>query len=360
MTDLRRVRGLVGKSAAGTVAPQNPHICRSSGLTLPRVFGNKACKLKRYLYLGLLLGSLCWGRVAAEVVRDPEVLRLASVSAAVYKLGAEEPVYLKRGDWIMPIASLTKLMTALVVVESGAALDEWLPVVKRNYAAPANAYSRIRLGSEATRRDLLHLALMSSENRAAYLLARHHQEGYAEFIQAMNDKARQLGMTHSTFVDSTGLSDSNVSTARDLVKLANAAFAHPIIRELSSSPGYWAQFRKPRYGLQYGNTNPLVHSERWGVSLSKTGYLTASGRCLVMVANVNGETQVIVLLDSLGTRSPIGDAGRIRRWLETGVGSTVAGAASAYERDKSAARQLDVGQAGKSRIRPKTEPLTPL
>lgn len=276
---------------------------------------------------------------------DDSALQLASVSAAVARLGSDEPELLKRGDWIMPIASITKVMTALVVVESGADLDAWLPVVPRATPAAANAYSRIRLESEATRRDFLHLALMSSENRAAYLLARHHPEGYEAFIDAMNAKAQALGMTNTHFVDSTGLSSANVSTARDLIKLVNAAFEHELIRDLSTSPGKWVQFRGPRYGLQYGNTNPLVRSSRWEVGLSKTGYLDAAGRCLVMVVDMDGAPRVVVLLDSLGTRTPLGDAGRIRRWLETGSGGNVAVGALNYERERSAERELAIQQS---------------
>lgn len=276
---------------------------------------------------------------------DESSLQLASVSAAVARLGSDEPELLKRGDWVMPIASITKVMTALVVIESGADLDAWLPVVPRATPAAANAYSRIRLESEATRRDFLHLALMSSENRAAYLLARHHPEGYDAFIDAMNAKAQELGMSNTHFVDSTGLSSSNVSTARDLIKLVNAAYKHPLIRDLSISPGKWVQFRGPRYGLQYGNTNPLVRSSRWNVSLSKTGYLDAAGRCLVMVAEMDGEPRVVVLLDSLGTRTPLGDAGRIRRWLETGTGGSVAVGALNYERERAAERELAIQQS---------------
>ncbi|MDQ2076073.1 D-alanyl-D-alanine endopeptidase [Marinimicrobium sp. ABcell2] len=299
--------------------------------------------MSRFFLWALLISGLSTGSVFASE-RDANALQLASVSAAVARLGSDEPEFSKRGDWVMPIASITKLMTALVVLESEQDLDAWLPVVKRARPAPVNAFSRIRLESEATRRDLLHLALMSSENRAAYLLARHHPEGYEAFIEAMNAKARALGMNNTHFVDSTGLSDANVSTASDLVKLANAAYEYPLIRELSTSSGRWVQFRGPRYGLQFGNTNPLVRSGRWDVSLSKTGYLNASGRCLVMIAEMGGEPHVVVLLDSLGTRTPLGDSGRIRRWLETGVGGNVAAAALNYERQRASeiAAELEV------------------
>lgn len=301
--------------------------------------------MRKLFSFGLLLGGLVFGPLAAAAPeRDPTRLQLASVSALVAPLGAEEPEFAKRADWVMPIASITKLMTALIVLELEHPLDEWLPVLERHYPAPANAYSRIRPESEATRRNLLHIALMSSENRAAYLLARHHPDGYDAFIEAMNAKAQSLGMLDTHFVDSTGLSDANISTARDLLKLANAAYEHPLIRELTVSPGQWVQFRGPSYGLQFGNTNRLVHSERWNVSLSKTGYLSAAGRCLLMVTEVDGDPRVVVLLDSLGTRTPLGDAGRIRRWLETGAGGTVAAAARQYEQERVSSRQMALGQ----------------
>lgn len=301
--------------------------------------------MSKLLPFSLLLGGLVFGPLAnATPERDPTRLQLASVSAVVAPVGAEEPEFAKRADWVMPIASITKLMTALVVLESEQPLDEWLPVVERHYQAPANAYSRIRPESEATRRDLLHIALMSSENRASYLLARHHPDGYDAFIAAMNAKAQSLGMQDTHFVDSTGLSEANISTAQDLLKLANAAYQQPLIRELTASPGQWVQFRGPRYGLQFGNTNRLVHSERWNVSMSKTGYLSAAGRCLLMVTEVDGAPRVVVLLDSLGTRTPLGDAGRIRRWLETGTGGSVAAAARNYEQEKVTARQRALEQ----------------
>lgn len=268
-----------------------------------------------------------------ESRRDPAQLQLASVSAAVAPLDGGDMLYGKRADWVMPIASVTKLMTALVVLESGAPLDEWLRVEERHFPAAANAFSRIRPGSEARRGDLLRIALMSSENYAAYLLARHHPEGYDAFIEAMNHKALALGMTQTRFVDSSGLSHENVASAADLLKLVRAAHAYPTLRNYSAGGRYSVHFRSPGYTLYYGNTNPLVHSSRWQVDLTKTGYLTEAGRCLVMVTEIGGELVAMALLNSFGTRTPLGDAGRIRRWLQTGHGGTVAQAARRYEQD---------------------------
>jgi|SRR5690554_3128 len=280
----------------------------------------------------------------------PDELKLASVSAFVAPLDGTEPSYTKRADWVMPIASITKVMTALVVLDSGAALNQRLKVEKRHFNAAANAYSRIRLGSEAKRGDLLTIALMSSENYAAYLLARHHPDGYDAFIAAMNAKAQQLGMHQTHFVDSTGLSEQNVSTAADLGKMLKAAYQYPAIREASTGAKHDVWFTQPGYSLYFANTNPLVRSSRWDVLLSKTGYLNNAGRCLAMIANVEGVPTAMVMLDSFGKRTPLGDAGRIRRWLTTGHGGSVAGAASHYEQTKAQALagQMLTAQSGES------------
>ncbi len=262
---------------------------------------------------------------------------LASVNAAVAKAGEPGLLFGKHAERSVPIASLTKVMTALVVLESGQPLDEWLTFRERHTPAAANAYSRIRIDSTLRRADVLRLALMSSENFAAYTLARSHPGGFDAFIDAMNDKARELGMTGARFVDPTGLSVDNVASAADLVKLVNAAARHPELQAYSTTGYFRAHFRNPRYSLSYGNTNALVHRDSWGVTLSKTGYLKDAGRCLVMISEMNGEQVVTVLLDSLGTRAPMGDAGRIKRWLDTGAPGQVARAARRYEQSKNAA-----------------------
>lgn len=273
----------------------------------------------------------------ATALPDPSQLHLASVHALVAPLNAGTPVYTKFADRPVPIASVTKLMTAMVVLDSGLALDEWLPIVEREDEPPKNAFSRIRLGSEARRGDLLRITLMSSENLAAYVLARHHPGGREAFIAAMNEKARALGMEQTRFVDPSGLWPENRASANDLLKMVRAAYAYPEIREMSTGTNKRVHFRNPHYSLDFGNTNALVHSSRWNVGLSKTGYLTEAGRCLVMVADVAGKPTVMVLLDSFGSRTPLGDAGRIRSWLETGSSGAIAGAALDYERSRAAA-----------------------
>lgn len=260
-------------------------------------------------------------------------LELASVSAKVAPLSGGSVAYSKRADWVMPIASVTKVMTAMVVLDSKASLDERVSVENRHFPAAANAYSRIRPGSAARRGDLLDIALMSSENYAAYLLAWHHPGGYDAFIAAMNAKARELGMTDTRFVDSSGLSSDNVSTANDLLKMLQAAYQYPRIREASTSAKKDVWFTQPGYSLYYGNTNPLVRSSRWEVELSKTGYLSDAGRCLVMVTEIEGEPMAMVFLNSFGKRTPLGDAGRAKRWITDGTVSRIAAAAKRYEQD---------------------------
>jgi len=267
---------------------------------------------------------------------DVQGPNLASVNAAVAVAGSNALLFAKNADRSVPIASVTKVMTALVVLESGVPLNDWLVFQKRHTPAAANAYTRIRVGSEMRRADVLRIALMSSENFAAYTLARSHPGGFEGFIDAMNAKAKALGMTGTQFVDPTGLSVENLSTAGDLVRLVNAAAKYPEIREYTTTEYFRGQFRQPRYSLSFGNTNALVHRESWGVGLSKTGYLSDAGRCLVMISKMNGKRVVTVLLDSLGTRSPMGDAGRIKRWLDTGASGQVAKAARAYAQEKNA------------------------
>lgn len=271
----------------------------------------------------------------ADSSAKPSSLQLAAVKASVIELESGKSLYNKHEDWITPIASITKLMTALVVLDSGQDLDQWVEIPKPDRNTSKNAYSRIRIGSELKRRDLLRLALMSSENLAAYTLAHSYPGGVTAFVQQMNVKAHELGMLNSTFVDSSGLSVGNVSTAADLIKLTRAVAAKDIIGEYSSTPNFTARFRKPRYVLGYGNTNRLVHRSSWDIELTKTGYITEAGRCLVMVSNIDGQEVAMVLLDAFGKQTPLGDAGRVKRWLATGNGGKVAGLALQYEQDKS-------------------------
>jgi D-alanyl-D-alanine endopeptidase (penicillin-binding protein 7) len=286
--------------------------------------------------IGLILTTLLLLGLAPSAPAGSDAPNLASVHAAIGAANNQELIHSKHADVGVPIASLTKLMTALVVMESEQPLDEWLTVVERRKEPPNNAYTRIRLGSRLQRGELLRLALMSSENMAAHVLASHHPGGRDAFVARMNETATRLGMTNSHFVDPSGLSADNRASALDMLALARAAYQHQPIREYSTTTYRRARFRSPPYALEYGNTNPLVSYGSWPVTLSKTGYLKEAGRCLAMVTRIDGRPIAMVLLNSFGTRSPIGDAGRVRRWMRNGTTGHVAKAAREYEQRQSA------------------------
>jgi D-alanyl-D-alanine endopeptidase (penicillin-binding protein 7) len=297
--------------------------------------------MKHLLAASCLLAavSVSYAQTPAAPRADSPSPELASVHAVVADFATGETLFAKQADAVVPIASLTKLMMAMVTLDAEQPLDEWLKIVKRDGPIEKNAYSRLRIGSEAKRRDLLLIALMSSENLACHVLAANYPGGTPAFVAAMNAKAHELGMTETHFVDSSGLSPSNRSTARDLVKMANAAGHYSLIRELSTTAEYTVSFRSPAYTLGYGNTNVLAHGDKWDIRLTKTGFINEAGRCLIMIATVGERAVTMVLLDSFGTRSPVGDANRVKRWLETGSSGTVAGAARDYERQRTAAYQ---------------------
>lgn len=270
---------------------------------------------------------------------DTADVRLASVNAIVAELDSDTTLFSKNAERVVPIASITKLMTAIVVLDSGEPLDEWLTIVERRQRPPNNGYTRMRVGSQLQRGELLRLALMASENAAAYVLARHHPGGLEGFVAAMNEKARALGMTRTRFVDPSGLSAGNRSTAADLLALLQTAADYERIREYTSTRTHRARFRRPRYTLGYANTNVLVHRGRWEIGLSKTGYLDEAGRCLVLLTTIDGREIGMVLLDSFGTRTPVGDAGRIRQWITTGSAGAIAEAAREYAQRRAAAHE---------------------
>ncbi|SEG84964.1 murein-DD-endopeptidase. Serine peptidase. MEROPS family S11 [Marinobacterium lutimaris] len=308
---------------------------------LEGVFGNappihKKDRIMLYrIRLTLTFILLLWsGLVSARQEPDAANLQLASVNALVVNLDTGRVLYQKNPDAVVPIASVSKLMTALVALEADQPMDEPIPIQVRDSIQMQNVISRIRIGSELPREDVLQLAIMSSENRAATALAHAYPGGYFAFVRAMNLKAEELGMSSTRFVEPTGLSYFNVSTANDLVKLIRAARKHPEIRKMTTSSKMDARFREPRYVLAFYNTNRLVNSDDWDIELSKTGYNDAAGRCLVMVSEIEGQDIAMVFLDSFGKRSHIGDAGRVKRWLETGDGGDVPRAAARYERDK--------------------------
>ncbi len=286
------------------------------------------------LFVACCVGALPVLAKTTQAKSNSSEVMLGSVKAAVFDVNSGEMLYSKHADWVTPIASITKVMTALVVLESNLALDEWLEIPKPDLETRKNAYSRMRIGSELKRQDLLKLALMSSENLAAYTLAYHHPGGVEAFVAAMNQQAKQLGMLNTTFVDPSGLSKHNLATAADLTKLLAAAARHERIQQYSTDSYYTARFRNPGYSLSYGNTNRLVSRDSWDITLSKTGYITEAGRCLVLMSKLDGKYVGMVFLDAFGKLTPQGDAARIKRWITTGKGGYIAGAALRYAQDK--------------------------
>jgi D-alanyl-D-alanine endopeptidase (penicillin-binding protein 7) len=249
--------------------------------------------------------------------QDVRKIALRSSSALVQDAETGEVVIGKNTDAVVSIASITKLMTAMVILDHGLDLDEEIVLSHEDAVRMKGSRSRLRTGLSLTRGDLLLVALMASDNRAAAALGRSYPGGIEEFVDAMNAKAAQLEMEETRFVEPTGLSPANVSTASDLAKLVRAAHDYPLIREYSTKTR--ATVRASGRPLSYGNTNNLVRSKYWDIELSKTGYISEAGRCLVMQVRLAEKDLIVVLLDSWGKQSRIGDANRIRTWLESGA-----------------------------------------
>lgn len=243
---------------------------------------------------------------------DPQ---LRSTSALVVDETHSSVLLARHANQPMPIASITKLLTALVVADAGQPLDERLQITREDCSIGRGAASRLAVGTTLTRGDLIHLALMSSENRAAHALGRNYPGGLPAFVNAMNAKARALGMSSAHFVDPTGLSSENVASAEDLSRLVSAAAGNDVIREYSTDRGY--AVRVGRRMVQFRNTDSLVSNPAWNIVVQKTGYITEAGRCLVMQAVIEGRNVVIVLLNSFGKNTRVADARRIRRWMES-------------------------------------------
>jgi D-alanyl-D-alanine endopeptidase (penicillin-binding protein 7) len=246
-----------------------------------------------------------------HATQDP--LELKSSVALVVDQDTNQVLVSKNPQAVLPIASITKLMTAMVITEHGLPLDEPITVSDEDIDTEKGSRSRLKVGTQLTRGEMLHLALMSSENRAAHALGRAYPGGLQAFVAAMNATAARLGMNDTRYVEPTGLSSQNRSSARDLTLLVKAAYAYPLIRELSTSPE--AAFAVGSRSQQFRNTNGLVRNPAWDIGLQKTGYIAEAGRCLVMQAQLAGRKLILVLLDSAGKYSRIGDAERIRRWL---------------------------------------------
>ncbi|HYD76547.1 D-alanyl-D-alanine endopeptidase [Ramlibacter sp.] len=242
-------------------------------------------------------------------------LDLKSSVALVIDQDTSEVLFSKNEQAVLPIASLTKLMTGLIISEAKLPLDEEITITQDDVDTEKGSRSRLRVGTRLTRGEALHLALMSSENRAANALGRTYPGGLDVFVQLMNAKARLLGMKDTQYVEPTGLSSRNQSSAKDLATLANAAYQDPLLREYTTSPGY--EVAVGNRTLQYNNTNRLVKNPDWEIGLQKTGYISEAGQCLIMQAKVAGRKVIMVFLDSAGKLSRLADAERVRRWVET-------------------------------------------
>lgn len=277
-------------------------------------------KIVAGLALAAVLGlSVGFARGAGP--KDAEKLHLRSAVALVQDASSGEMLLAKNQSAVLPIASITKLMTAIVVLDAGLDLQQRVIISSEDTDQVKGTRSRLRAGTALTRDEMLLVALMSSENRAAAALARTYPGGNEVFVATMNAKARELGMMDTHFVDPTGLSSANVSSARDLARLVAKAHQYPLIRQYSTRSSAVVQSFGGR-ALGFRNTNGLVRSGQWQIGLSKTGYISEAGRCLVMRVTMASRELIVVLLDSWGRLSRIGDANRIRKWLETNAASS--------------------------------------
>ena len=249
-------------------------------------------------------------------VQEGDDLLLHSSAVLVQDQSTGAVLFEKNSDAVLPIASITKLMTAMVVLDAKQGLAEAVAVSEEDVDTLRGSHSRLKVGVQMTREDMLRLALMSSENRAASALSRHFPGGREAFIAAMNRKAEAIGLKDTRFADPTGLTAANVSSARDLTKMVSAASHYPLIREMTTTPEY--QVTVGGRPLTFRNTNTLVRNSAsgWDIALSKTGFIREAGRCLVMQAWLKDKPVVIILLDSWGKLTRIGDANRIKRWIE--------------------------------------------
>jgi len=244
----------------------------------------------------------------------PRIPRLRSAGAIVQDQHTGEALLVKQAETAMPIASLTKLMTAMVVLDAELDMDKMITIEEADKDTLRHSHSHLYVGTQLTRRQALLLALMASENRAAHALARSFPGGIGAIVMAMNEKARSLELTGTKFEDPTGLSEGNVSSAKDLARIVDRAFQYPQICSLSTQIEF--TLRQGRKKMRFVNTNKLVRNRRWEIGLSKTGYIEESGRCLVMQTLLAQRTVIIVLLNSSSNSARLNDVVKIRQWLE--------------------------------------------
>ena len=279
-----------------------------------RVVRSYSVKKRSVVYVARVPASPSFGQLAGlHSVSDQ--LALKSSVALVIDQETQEVLLSKNDSAVLPIASITKLMTGTLISEAKLPMDEMIAITQDDVDTEKGSSSRLRVGTTLTRGELLHLALMSSENRAAHALGRTYPGGLTAFVPLMNAKARMLGMHDTHYVEPTGLSSLNQSSARDLATLVGAAYNDPLLRELTTSPDYEVAIGKRN--VQFRNTNRLVKNPDWDIGLQKTGYIHEAGQCLVMQAKIAGRKLIMVFLDSAGKLSRIADAERVRRWVES-------------------------------------------
>ena len=306
----RAARGPLAKSAKSSksVVSQKHDVSRS-GVTRATVVARR----KAILRAAVIPAKPSFGEMAG-LHSEHDALDLKSSVALVVDQETREVLFSKNEKAVLPIASLTKLMTGMVLSEARLPMDEMVMISQADVDTEKGSRSRLKVGTELSRGELLHLALMSSENRAAHALARTFPGGLPTFVKLMNAKAQALGMRDTIYTDPTGLSSTNLSSAKDLALLVHVAHGDSLMRELSTSPGY--QVAVGNRTLQFNNTNRLVNNPTWDIGLQKTGYISEAGQCLVMQTKVAGRKLIMVFLDSAGKLSRLGDAERVRRWLE--------------------------------------------
>ena len=321
---------LLGMFALSSMAPVDVHAAAHRSQAKKAVVAKAAVKAEQGAkrgHVARLRGKARHVALAAPVVHRaavavaaPEIDQegnplLHSAAFMIADQATGSVILEKRSDAVLPIASITKMITAMVVLDARLNLDEILTIAADDVDTLRGSSSHVPVGTELSREDMLRLALMSSENRAAAALARNYPGGLPAFVMAMNRKALSLGLRETRFSDSTGLNSANVSSARDLVKMVSAASRYPLIRDFSTTANYVVSLNGRQ--RQFNNTNALVSSPDWQIGVSKTGYINESGKCLVMQAWLLNKPMIIVLLDSLGRFTRVADAQRVKRWLES-------------------------------------------
>ena len=300
--------------SAKTVTPKKALLVRKSARFETRVAASSRAVKRHSIIQALIPAVPSFGQIAGlHGAQDP--LDLKSSVALVIDQDTREVLFSKNDHAVLPIASLTKLMTGVIITGAKLPMDELITVTQDDVDTEKRSRSRLSVGATLTRGELLHLALMSSENRAAHALGRTYPGGLATFVSLMNAKAKMLGMQDTSYAEPTGLSSRNQSSAQDLATLVNAAHADPMLRELTTSAGH--QIAVGSRTLQFNNTNRLVKNPEWEIGLQKTGYINEAGQCLVMQTKIAGRKLIMVFLDSAGKLSRLGDAERVRRWVES-------------------------------------------